>query len=480
MLFNTTQFWFFFIFFAFVFFALPQRWRWVALVVASYYFYMCWKPVYAVLLAASTLVDYSVGRALSRAEKPRIKKLILLASLLVNFGVLFAFKYSDFVSASVEMAFGWMNVSADLPRLHWLLPVGISFYTFQSVSYTIDVYRGTIPAEKHFGIYSAYVTFFPQLVAGPINRAPHLLPQFKEEKRFAMDNVRIGLRLALWGMFKKVCVADLLAPVVNTVYAEPGKFAGPYLLLATLFFTIQIYCDFSGYSDIAVGIARILGFDLMTNFRQPYFSSSVAEFWQRWHISLSTWFRDYLYFPLGGNRVTKLRWCLNLMIVFIVSGLWHGANWTFLAWGALHGVYLVSSVIAKGRASSCARREAATGACAEAANILLVFLLVMIGWVFFRANSIGNACYILSHGLSLRGFQWPILFSLGLPRFEVGLAVGMIAVLLITDGLIWKKPAAFINFWNKTWFRWSCYAAGVYSIIFFGVFGKVQFIYFQF
>ncbi|HTI71399.1 MAG TPA: MBOAT family O-acyltransferase [Candidatus Limnocylindria bacterium] len=480
MLFNSTQFWFFFVFIGFVFFGLPQRFRWVALVIASYYFYMCWKPVYAILLAASTVVDYSVGQALSRAKTQAHKKIILCASLLINFGALFAFKYSDFVGSSLEGLFGLLGMKVDMPHLHWLLPVGISFYTFQSVSYTIDVYRGSMPAEKHFGIYAAYVTFFPQLVAGPINRAPHLLPQFREEKRFTLDNVRIGLRLALWGMFKKVCVADLLASVVNTVYESPTNFPGPCLLIATIFFAIQIYCDFSGYSDIALGVARILGFELMTNFRQPYYSSSIAEFWQRWHISLSTWFRDYLYFPLGGSRVSKFRWCLNLMIVFLVSGLWHGANWTFIIWGALHGVYLVGGVLLSGDKKESKKGESSVGLLRGAANMLVVFAMVTVGWVFFRANSVSDAFYVLRHAFSTRGFQPELLFSMGIPRFEVGLAAAMIAVLMLVDGLIWKQPPLIQRFWNKTWFRWGCYASAFYAVIFFGVFGKVQFIYFQF
>jgi len=478
MLFNSTQFWFFFLFVTTVYFLTPWRWRWVFLVAASYYFYMCWKPEYAILLLASTIVDYSVGRALESLRDQGWRKTVLCASILVNFGVLFAFKYADFFSRSVKDVFDHYSIFVNMPQLHWILPVGVSFYTFQSVSYTIDVYRGIIPAERHFGIYAAYVTFFPQLVAGPINRAPHLLPQFKEKKHFTLDNVRVGLRWALWGMFKKVCVADLLAPAVATVYGDPKKFGGPALIVGTFFFAVQIYCDFSGYSDIAIGVARILGYDLAVNFRQPYFSRSVGEFWQRWHISLSTWFRDYLYYPMGGNRVSKLRWCLNILVVFVVSGLWHGANWTFVIWGALHGIYLVGERLRSGRVRGSA--DAPAGFLRETVSVAWVFLLVMVGWVFFRAQSVGDAFYILGHSVQWRGFSPINFFYLGLPRFELSLACFMIVVLFFADWLLWYQPARALRWWERTWVRWGCYAGIFYSIICFGVFEKVQFIYFQF
>ena len=274
------------------------------MLIASYYFYMCWKPAFVVLIIASTLVDYLVGLGLARFQEKVVRRLLLVASLTTNLGLLFTFKYLDFFLTSLESSLARFNILYDVPSFQLLLPVGISFYTFQTLSYTIDVYRRVTPVERHLGIFAVYVSWFPQLVAGPIERSNHLLPQFRRQTRLEFDRVRSGLQLMLWGMFKKVVIADLAAPFVNTVYDAPNEFSGPILLIATLFFAAQIYCDFSGYSDIAIGIARIFGYDLMTNFRQPYFARSIGEFWQRWHISLSTWFRDYIYIPLGGRRTS--------------------------------------------------------------------------------------------------------------------------------------------------------------------------------
>ncbi|MCE7945771.1 MAG: MBOAT family protein, partial [Chlorobi bacterium CHB1] len=308
MLFHSLEFIIFFPVVVAIYFLAPLRFRQFFLLLASYYFYMCWKAEYAVLILLSTGIDYVAALHMHKTS-------------------------------------GRGNIFYEFPLFDILLPVGISFYTFQTLSYTIDVYRSEKTPERNFIKFALYVTFFPQLVAGPIERSTRLLPQFDHEHKFDANRVVSGLRLMLWGFFKKLVIADRLALYVNEVYNNPADYTGLPVIIATYFFAFQIYCDFSAYSDIAIGAARVLGFDLMKNFRQPYLAQSIGEFWKRWHISLSTWFRDYLYIPLGGNRVSRLRWYVNLMAVFLISGLWHGANWTFVVWGALHGSYFVLSLL---------------------------------------------------------------------------------------------------------------------------------------
>lgn len=340
MLFNSFIFLIFFPTVVLLYFLLPHKYRWFFLLIASYYFYMNWKPVYAVLILASTIVTFSSAILMEYTAEQRKKRVFLIVSLLINFGILFTFKYFNFINENIIAILESMNVRWSVPNLDLLLPVGISFYTFQAVGYTIDVYRGEIKAEKHFGIYAIFVSFFPQLVAGPIERAKNLLPQFRRKHNLDPARLESGLKQMIWGFFMKVVVADRLALFVNATYNNVDAHNGTTLLIGTIFFAFQIYCDFAGYSNIAIGAARIMGFDLMTNFRRPYFAVNIGEFWHRWHISLSTWFRDYVYIPLGGNRVGKSRNYYNLFITFVVSGIWHGANWTFVIWGALHGFYM--------------------------------------------------------------------------------------------------------------------------------------------
>ena len=352
MLFNSFAFVIFFIVVLFLYYSIPKQYRWMLLLAGSYFFYMCWKVEYIVLIIASTLIDYLVGLRLSKTENSSTRTLLLVISILTNLGILFTYKYMNFFGENINFLANYlanayasqygMSAHAQYPLLKLLLPVGISFYTFQSMSYTIDVYRRVTTPEKHLGYFAVYVSFFPQLVAGPIERSNHLLPQFREDRQATSAEMVAGLRLMLWGAFKKIVIADQISVVVNTVYETPQEYSGPFLLLATFFFAMQIYCDFSGYSDIAIGCAKTMGFDLMTNFRRPYFASSLGEFWRRWHISLSTWFRDYVYFPLGGNRVAPWAVYLNILTVFIISGLWHGAAWTFIIWGLIHGLILVA------------------------------------------------------------------------------------------------------------------------------------------
>lgn len=320
-----------------LYWALPHKFRWVLLLISSYYFYMSWNPRYVVLILFTTAVSYAAALLLEKYRNRASRNVILAGTLISCLGVLFFFKYFNFASESVAAVARYFSFSMQPITLKLLLPVGISFYTFQTLSYVIDVYRGEVKAERNFGIYAAFISFFPQLVAGPIERTANLLPQIKSEKKFDYDLAMHGARQMLWGFFKKVAVADVAATYVNTAYDTLHSCTGFDLCAAILFFSMQIYCDFSGYSDIAIGTARLFGINLMTNFKSPYFSTSIKEFWSRWHISLSTWFRDYVYIPLGGSRCSKLRNSFNLLVTFLASGLWHGANWTFVVWGGIHG-----------------------------------------------------------------------------------------------------------------------------------------------
>src|SRR3984885_7919477 len=340
MIFNSFHFLFFFLIVTTIYFLLPYNKRWILLLAASCYFYMAFIPIYILILGFTIVVDYFAGIYIENASGRR-RKLFLVFSLIANIGVLAVFKYYNFINHNFSFLLQGFGLTNPIPYLSILLPIGLSFHTFQAMSYTIEVYRGKQKAERHFGIYSLYVMYFPQLVAGPIERPQNLLHQFHEKHRFDAERIQSGLTLALWGLFKKVVVADSLSIYVDAVYGASSHHSGATLLLATYFFAFTIYCDFSGYTDIARGVSRVYGIELMKNFDAPYFTLAIAEFWSRWHISLSTWFREYVYIPLGGNRVTLGRNFANLFFVFMLSGLWHGANWTFIVWGALHGAYLI-------------------------------------------------------------------------------------------------------------------------------------------
>ena len=385
MLFNSFQFLVFFPVVTVLFFALPYRFRWALILGASCYFYMAFIPHYILILGVTIVIDYFGGILIERY--PRRKKFYLVLSVVSTTAVLFLFKYYNFFTDNVAALADSMGLYYPLSASSLALPIGLSFHTFQSLSYVIEVYRGNQKAEKHFGIYSVYVMFYPQLVAGPIERPQNLLGQFRQKFDFDYDRVTDGLKQMGWGMFKKVVIADRLALFVDPIYANPEGVSGQALLIATLFFTFQIYCDFSGYSDIAIGAAKVMGFRLMTNFDRPYFSESIVEFWRRWHISLSTWFRDYVYYPMGGNRVPALRHSFNLLVVFLISGLWHGANWTFLAWGLLHGVALVLVIRTSGITGRFQDliRKWVPFIPLRTIKIVITFLFVMVAWVFFRA-----------------------------------------------------------------------------------------------
>jgi len=478
MLFNSLSFAFFLPIVFILYWVLPHRFRWVILFISSYYFYMSWNVKYVVLILTTTFVSYTTAILIEKTSSIRLKRLCLAAAAVISLGILFFFKYFNFFQESVISLFKNFAIELHPATLNLLLPVGISFYTFQTLSYVIDVYKGAIPAEHHFGKYATFISFFPQLVAGPIERTSNLLPQINAEHHFNYDKATYGMKLMVWGFFKKLVVADVLAVYVDKVYNTPHAFYGFALVLATLFFAIQIYCDFSGYSDIAVGCAKLLDIDLMTNFKSPYFSTSIKEFWSRWHISLSTWFRDYVYIPLGGNRCGRLRTNLNLLITFLVSGLWHGANWTFVIWGGIHGsLQIVEKTFFK-------KNEPKQFSLLWFLHVLIIFIICCFAWIFFRANTLAEAGLVITN--LLYGIENPISYIKN-GFYGIGLSVDTLIIPLIsililaiydifslkTDVISWisSKPILF---------RYSIYLTILVFIMLFKASGEASFVYFQF
>lgn len=483
MLFNSLHFLVFFPVATLVYFFLPHRYRWAWLLVASTYFYAAFIPAYALILFALILVDYTLGLVISKSQGKR-RMVYLIVSLVANLGMLFFFKYANFFQENVAALATFVGWNYSPKFLSILLPIGLSFHTFQSMAYVIEVYRGHIQPEKHLGIYAVYVMFFPQLVAGPIERPQHMLPQFHEVHRPSRTDIVAGLRQMLWGFFKKIVVADNLARLVDQVYNYPTQFAGIPLVLATVGFAIQLYADFSGYSDIAIGSARVLGFRLMTNFDRPYVSRSIAEFWRRWHISLSSWFRDYIYIPLGGNRVTQPRWVANIMSVFLLSGLWHGADWTYIVWGGLNGVYLVIATFTSTIRERIHETVRSWGRnfrkLLGATQVMITFCLAAFAFLFFRANSLADAWYIATHLFS--GWSWgtEALRGLGLSTPQLVQLV-VATTLLFTGEYLLAQPRVRGQFVRAPlWVRATAYNAVLLMILFFGYFGEQPFIYFQF
>ncbi len=480
MLFNSRDFLVFFAIVVALYYSLAHRKRGILLLIASYYFYMSWQPAYIVLILTSTVAAYLCGLKMGPGVDKRSRKAYLIISLVCNLGLLFVFKYLNFFGYTVKTMLGYSPVEAAAPVLNVLLPVGISFYTFQTLSYTIDVYRGDREPETRLGQFALYVSFFPQLVAGPIERSTRLLPQFDREVQFDYERVTDGLRLMLWGMFKKVVIADTAAKLVDPVYGDLTAHQGPALATATFLFAFQIYCDFSGYSDIAIGAAKVLGFDLMENFHRPYFAKSIREFWRRWHISLSTWFRDYLYIPLGGNRVSEMRHYFNLTIVFLLCGLWHGASWTFVVWGALHGMFMV---VGGATAQLRERISAAVGLdrvpeIHKVVKIVVTFGLTCFAWIFFRAQNISDAWYVISHLAT----GWDDLSGTYILDTPVALIVVLTAIAIMEivhfvqrGGPVREKLKA-----GPVWLRWGFYYAAVIAILLLGSSEGQEFIYFQF
>ncbi|MHA8107671.1 MBOAT family O-acyltransferase [Aquirufa sp. 5-AUSEE-100C1] len=462
MVFNSLQFLVFFGIVTSAYFLLAHRFRWILLLAASCYFYMAFQPVYLGILGFTIIVDYYAGIYLEKFEG-RSKKLFLAASLLANIGVLAFFKYFGFFSGNLTAVANLFGYSWHFPTLSILLPIGLSFHTFQAMSYTIEVYRGHQKAERNFGIYCLYVMFYPQLVAGPIERPQNLIHQFYREHFWDTARVQAGLFQMLQGLFKKVVIADRLAILVDSVYGSLAIQSGPNLILASVFYSFQIYCDFSGYSDMAIGAAKVMGFDLMTNFNAPYMAKSIPDFWRRWHISLSTWFKDYVYFSLGGNRVSVPRWYLNIMIVFVISGFWHGASWNFVIWGALHGIFQLLGLTIS-RYLPALSPEKARGIYLRLLQIW-TFVLVSLAWVFFRIPSFSQIKTYFT-----RLFHWQSDAPLGMHFNEV-----IFCLVLIVGLQIWDKvqPKKLTNFWLMM-------PMIILLIYFLGVFNLKQFIYFQF
>ena len=497
MLFNSAQFLIFLPAVLLFYYVLPGKVRYLWLLAASYYFYMCWNAKYALLMLFSTLVTWLCGLALERVKKQgrpsqaARKKLCVAASLVLNFGVLALFKYADFVLGNLNVLLSRLHIGLTLPASSGLLlPVGISFYTFQAVGYTIDVYRDDIYAEKNFFRYALFVSFFPQLVAGPIERSKNLLKQLAVPHKPSSRNMQEGMLLMLWGYFLKVVLADRIAVFVDAVYGDIAAYGGWYLAVATLLFSIQIYCDFAGYSTIAMGAAKMLGIQLMENFQSPYLSQSVSEFWRRWHISLSTWFRDYLYIPLGGNRRGRWRKYLNLIITFGVSGLWHGASWAFVAWGLLNGLYQVAGDLLKPvRQRLCGALHLHSDTLGhKALRIGVTYSLICLSWVLFRSNGL-KASLDIFHSIFHAGNPHVLfdgsLYTLGLTQKDFSLLLAGIALLAAVDickyrGLVLREGLLR----QDAWVRCVVIAVAVCLVLLFGMWGAshtaTSFLYFQF
>lgn len=497
MLFNSIDFLLFFPMVTVLYFLLPHRVRWVWLLIVSYYFYMCWNAKYALLIAASTLITWTSGLLIGRAERipnerrrTRRKKLWVALSFLSNLAILFFFKYFDFFLNNVSALCGALGIAFKRPVLGIVLPVGISFYTFQALSYTMDVYRGEVTPERNPFRYALFVSFFPQLVAGPIERSKNLLGQLYEHHTFDPERARDGLLLMLWGMLEKIVIADRVSFLVTYVYDNYATLPGSAVILATVLFAVQIYCDFAGYSDIAIGAAQVLGFRLMENFRRPYLARSAAEFWHRWHISLSTWFRDYLYIPLGGNRKGTVRKYVNVMITFLASGLWHGASWNFVVWGGLNGAYQVlGGILAPVRERLCRalriQRDKLPWQCVQ---VVFTFCMIDFAWLFFRAPSFRTALDMIAHTLTHLtpfGLGNGQVYTLGLGQPDFVVALIAIGLLVLTDllreryGDLRQRLTA-----SPLPVRWCVYLAGLVVVAVFGIYGpgyaESQFIYFQF
>ncbi len=476
MLFNSFEFLIFFPIVTIIYFLLPHQFRWIHLLIASCIFYMAFVPVYILILFVTIIVDYFAGIYIERSQG-RQRKLLLAISIITNVGILAVFKYYNFFIENVNAVLH-LPQNQELPFLNILLPIGLSFHTFQAMSYTIEVYRGHQATERHFGIYALYVMFYPQLVAGPIERPQNLLHQFREKHYFDIKRVYEGLCLMLWGLFKKIVIADRLSIYVDTIYGNIPHYSATNIALAVFFFSVQIYCDFSGYSDIAIGSAKVMGFKLMTNFSRPYFSKNIQEFWKRWHISLSTWFRDYVYISLGGNRVSKAKIYRNVIIVFLLSGFWHGAKWTFVIWGAIHALLITLYMLYR----EIIHRPGRTNFVYKIFSIVLTFTLVSLAWIFFRADSMIQAKEIF---IRLFSTYWNFNIitkaeNIGDNAFGFifyGISFFMILLLIFNDYI---QNVFQTSFLKKSSIDIFYNAAILYFIICFGVFTKTSFIYFQF
>ena len=481
MLFNSNAFYVFLPIVFAIYWLTPPKHRWGVLLVSSYYFYMSANAGYILLILLTTAVSYSTALIIEKTTEQKKKKLCLGAALLVCLGFLFFFKYFNFLSSTVTALLSRVSISMSPVTLQLVLPVGISFYTFQTLGYVIDVYHGKTKACRHFGKYAAFVSFFPLLLAGPIERAEHLMPQIEKEHSFDYDRAIRGVKLIAWGYFKKIAIADVLSSSVDIVYNQVTNFTGMALGVATLFYAFQVYCDFSGYSDIARGVAALFDIDLVNNFKSPYFAASVKEFWARWHISLSSWFRDYVYIPLGGSRAGTWKTYRNLVVTFLVSGLWHGANWTFVIWGGLHGVAQIVEQIWNRHFPPKKERRSWL-------RVLLTFAFVTLAWLFFRANTMSDAIYILTH--IFNGITHPLGYvktcyaafkNAGLIQgTEVKLALLWVVLLMAHDYIALQTDVSeWLGRFKKP-VRYAFYFALLFIVLYSRQLGEYSFVYFQF
>lgn len=489
MLFNSFSFLVFLPIVVLVYYGIPNRVRYIWLLLASYYFYMNWNAKYAFLLFLSTFITYACGICIDRIEEQdfsravRRKKICVAAGVAANLSLLAFFKYFNFFVDNLNVIFGNRIGHFDV-----LLPVGISFYIFQALGYLVDVYRGETKAEKNFLKYALFVSFFPQLVAGPIERSKNLLEQINQTQKFDFEKMRDGIFLMVWGYFLKLVIADRIAIFVDTVYGNIDTFGGSYLIVATALFAIQIYCDFAGYSVIAMGTAKLLGFSLMENFAAPYLSSSVTEFWRRWHISLSSWFKDYLYIPLGGNRKGKIKKYRNILLVFLLSGLWHGASWTYVIWGGLNGVYQVLEDILKRGTNNHSRGSFVKTIAGKLLRMGITFILVDFTWIFFRAENIGQAFDAIRSMLTVHNLGDILsssLFDAGLSKRNLLILFAALCILLLADICKYNNICVRAVIQKQNYFvRTIVLIVSILFIFIFGIWGSgydaAGFIYFQF
>lgn len=501
MLFNSTQFLIFFPIVLLIYYILPSKIRYIWLLISSYYFYMCWNPVYIVLILISTVITYICARIVEMFKeasydgadgKKLWMKLTIAACFIANLGILIYFKYTNFLIDIANQLLKPLNIA--VPTFDILLPVGISFYTFQALGYTIDVYRGQCKAEKNILKYALFVSFFPQLVAGPIERSENLLNQIRSEHKHKLwdyEKITAGLITMLWGFFIKIVIADRVAILVDTVFNSYEKYQMTALTAGAVGFALQIYCDFAGYSTIAVGAAKVLGFDLMENFDTPYFAESVTDFWRRWHISLSSWFKDYLYIPLGGSRCSKIKNYRNILITFTVSGLWHGAGLNYVVWGLCHGIY---QIVEKELRPLFYKINEKLGTKVKSFGyrlfkVVVTFVLVDIAWIFFRADSLYQAFHYIQRMFKYRDW-WSLfdlsIYELGLDIQEMNILISAVILLFLADLIRYKKKMSVAGFLSKQWivFRWGVLFVLLFCCIVFGCYGpgfdSAQFIYFQF
>lgn len=498
MVFNSSEFLIFFPLVTFIYFILPKKIKQYWLLVSSYYFYMCWNAKYILLILFTTIITFFSGLLLEKIKnttngwgnKVLFKKAVVAGSFILNLSVLFYYKYANYAFSILAKILFKVHISLNVPKIDVILPVGISFFTFQALSYTMDVYRGEIYAEKNFFKYALFVSFFPQLVAGPIERSKNLLRQISTPKSFDFECARDGVLLILWGGILKIVLADRIAIFVDTVYGNVATYSGYYIMVATILFAFQIYCDFAGYSIIAMGTAKILGIELMDNFDAPYLSASVTDFWRRWHISLTSWFKDYLYIPLGGSRKGKFRKYINKMIVFGVSGLWHGASTSFVIWGGLNGLYQVIGEVLQPLRNRVVKmfrlNRASLGH--KLLHILGTFILVDFSWIFFRAENTRFAFNTIRYMISTKN-PWILfdgsLYKCGLDSKNFWLMIYGIGILLFADLCKSKRIAIReVVYKQDIWFRWLIIVTAIIILLVFGIWGSTydatNFIYFQF